>query len=179
MRQSSRLAYLDGGTFQLLDMPYTGDDLSMTVLLPKDAEGLPALESKLDPAAVAGWVAKTARVQVDVEFPKFKLSESFRLAELLAKLGMPSAFDGNRADFSGIDGRRDMVISEVVHKAFVEVDEKGTEAAAATGVIMTRAMAIAPQRPVSFKADHPFIFMIRERSTGSLLFLGRVVEPKG
>ena len=179
MRQSSRLAYYDGGAFQLLEMPYTGDDLSMTVLLPKDAEGLPALESKLAPAALADWVAKASRVLVDVEFPKFKLTESFRLADVLGKMGMPSAFDADRADFSGIDGRRDMVISEVVHKAFVEVDEKGTEAAAATGVIMTRAMAVAPQRPVVFKADHPFVFMIRERSTGSLLFLGRVVEPKG
>jgi serpin B len=179
MAQRHEFAYHDGGSFQLLELPYAGHELSMVVLLPKDVDGLSAFEATLTEAKLAGWLSKVAPRQVEVEFPRFTMTESLQLADLLAQMGMPFAFDLNKADFSGMNGRRDLAISKVIHKAFVDVNEVGTEAAAATAVSMVRAAAVVPVEPVSFRADHPFVFLIRERATGSLLFLGRVVEPKG
>ena len=179
MGQKHEFAYHDGGSFQLLELPYESNELSMVVLLPKAAEGLPGLEASLNEADLNQWMGKVSRKQVEVEFPRFSLTESLRLADLLARMGMPLAFDASKADFSGMNGKRDHAISQVIHKAFVDVNEKGTEAAAATGLVMKRSSAMMPTQPVSFKADHPFVFLIREKSTGSLLFLGRVVEPKG
>lgn len=178
MSRSGRYVHLDGGTFQLLEMPYAGGNVSMVVLLPKAVDGLPALEAQLDRANLSAWIGKaSAGTQVFVTFPRFTLAESFRLGEVLQKLGMTSAFDPTRADFSGMDGRRDMFVSGVIHKAFVRVDEEGTEAAAATAVVMARMSAMAPSPPVPFRADHPFVVIIRERTTGSVLFLGRVNDP--
>jgi serpin B len=179
MTQTRPFPYLDGGTFQLLELPYARDELSMVVLLPKDVDGLPALEAQLSEANLTGWLGRTTRPPVMVELPKFSLTETLQLADVLGRMGMPRAFDPARADFSGMNGKRDLSISRVIHKAFVDVNEKGTEAAAATAVTMTRAAAIVPPKPVTFRADHPFIFLIRDRATGSILFLGRLVEPKG
>ena len=111
-----------------------------------------------------------------MSLPKFKLTGECDLKDALSELGMPVAFDPARADFSGITGTRDLAISAVVHKAFVEVEEKGTEAAAATGVVMTRTAVVAAP-PTVFRADHPFFFLIRDTRTGSILFLGRLVRP--
>jgi serpin B len=111
--------------------------------------------------------------KVEVSFPKFKLETSYELSHTLAEMGMPTAFS-NGADLSGIDGKRDLSITGVVHKAFVQVDETGTEAAAATGV-MVGAMAV--RRPTVFNADHPFVFVIRDVKTGTILFIGRVMHP--
>jgi serpin B len=178
MTQTESYRYLDGGSFQALELPYMGDGRSMVVLLPKKVDGLAALETSLTQDALDGWLGKLARQRVRVELPKFRLEETFSLAEVLKALGMSAAFDPSKADFSGIAGTRDRVISAVIHKAFVDVDEKGTEAAAATAVVMVRAMAVIPAEPVLFRADHPFLFLIRDQKTGSVLFLGRVVNPK-
>jgi serpin B len=179
MRQTGDFAHFDGGTFQLLDMPYAGSNLSMDVLLPKDPEGLPALEAKLSASDLSSWLGKLSRPKVAIEFPRFKLTETVRLAPTLSAMGMPAAFDGSKADFSGMNGQRNLFISQVIHKAFVDVNEKGTEAAAATAVVMERSSKImTPPKIIPFRADHPFLFLIRDRVSGSILFLGRVVEPK-
>lgn len=176
MSQKAKLrsASLDG--FTAFELRYQGGALSMVVLLPEAKDGLDALEAKLDGAALASWLTKLDQVpeaEAIVQLPKFKLSSRLDLAQTLSAMGMPLAFDG-RADFSGMDGTRNLFISGVVHQAVVEVNERGTEAAAATAVVMTRKAA---QRVPMFQADHPFIFLIRENQTGNVLFLGRVVDP--
>lgn len=111
--------------------------------------------------------------------PRFKLTSQFQLADVLKSMGMPLAFTPDRADFSGMDGRRDLFVSAVIHKAYVEVNEEGTEAAAATGIAVGATAVMIPKEPPVFRADHPFLFLIRENRTGSLLFLGRLVNPRG
>ena len=113
---------------------------------------------------------------MEISLPRFKLTAASELKGALSALGMPVAFDAGRADFSGITGTRELAISAVVHKAFIEVEEKGTEAAAATGVVMSRT-AMAPSAPTIFRADHPFLFLIRDIRNGSILFLGRLARP--
>ena len=113
--------------------------------------------------------------EVIISFPKFKMTREFSLADVLRRMGMKLAFVPNRADFSGMNGGTNLFISAVVHKAFVEVNEQGTEAAAATGVVIT-ATSLPPPKPV-FRADHPFVFLIRDVQSGSILFLGRVSNP--
>jgi serpin B len=170
MHQEGRFPYFDGGRFQALELPYAGDDLAMVVVLPKETDGLAEVESSLSLA----WRAKLGTQRVDVALPRFKLSGEFELSKALSDMGMPLAFT-NRADFSGMTGSLDLSISVVAHKAYVDVNEEGTEAAAATAVTMSRGMAIS--RPVAFRADHPFLFLIRDRRSGSVLFLGRVLNP--
>jgi serpin B len=115
--------------------------------------------------------------KVAVSLPKFKMTSSFQLADVLAKMGMPTLFQPGKADLSGIVATKDLFISRVIHKAYVDVNEQGTEAAAATAVIGVRMAAKGPAMPV-FRADHPFVFAIRDNKTGSILFLGRVENPK-
>ena len=115
------------------------------------------------------------KTKVKVYIPRFKFTQMFGLSEDLSKMGMEDAFDENKADFSGINGRKnDLYISKVIYKAFVEVNEEGTEAAAATAVILDTKALI---EELVFKADHPFIFFIRDKETGSILFMGRVMDP--
>ncbi|MFO0951134.1 MAG: serpin family protein [Isosphaeraceae bacterium] len=180
MSQQTDLRYFDAGSFHLVEMPYVERGLAMTVVLPKKDDGLAEVEAKLDAPGLRLWADSARTRPVRLEFPRFKLTESLELARVLADMGMPSAFGGREADFSGMNGRRDLSISAVIHKAFVDVNEKGTEAAAATGVVMARAAAIQPQlEPVEFKVDHPFLFFINDRTTGSVLFVGRVLDPSG
>jgi serpin B len=176
MNQSEQFGYMDGGEFQALEMPYKGDALSMVVLLPKKEDGLAALEKTLSAEKVAGWIGELRNRKVQVTVPKFKTTAQFMLADTLKALGMPLAFDPDKADFSGMDGKRDLFISAVIHKAFVDVNEEGTEAAAATAVVMKMRSAPAEPPPV-FRADHPFLFLIRDKRSGCILFLGRVVNP--
>lgn len=178
MAQTGSFAYLDGGTFQAVELPYQGDGRVMTVLLPKEADGLGALEGSLTEASLAGWLQGLAGRRVNLEVPRFRLSQGFDVRDALEALGMADAFDPARADFSGMTGRRDQALSAVLHKAFVEVNESGTEAAAATAVVMKMTMAAAQPPPVTFRADHPFLVLIRDRESGSVLFLGRVVDPE-
>jgi serpin B len=174
MEQTGRFGYLDGDTFQALELPYAGKDLSMVVLLPKKGHGLDELEKRLTAATARKIFANLGPDEVLVGLPKFKVTSQFDLGGALAALGMKQAFSTD-ADFSGMDGRHDLFLSKVIHKAYVDVNEKGTEAAAATGVVMER--AAVRKRPV-FVADRPFVFLIRDTRSGSILFLGRVQNPQ-
>jgi serpin B len=179
MHREGRFSYFDGGTFQILEIPYKSKELSMIIFLPKDPGGLPALEESLTDSNVQQWLRQVASVaKVIVTMPKFKMTQQFELGSTLGAMGMPQAFT-SRADFSGMTGHRDFAISEVIHKAYVDVNEEGTEAAAATAVTM-RAMAMpAPQAPPPvFRADHPFVFMIRDNRSASILFMGRMADPR-
>jgi len=176
MNLNARFRYFEDGGFQALELPYKGRTLAMVVLLPRANDGLAQLESSLTAPKLENWLSKLSSRKVDASLPKFKLTEEYDLKDPLSELGMPVAFDSTKADFSGITGTREFAISAVVHKAFVEVEEKGTEAAAATGVVMARTAVLAAP-PVVFRADHPFFFLIRDTRTGSILFLGRLVRP--
>jgi serpin B len=174
MNQTGDFKYHDAGTFQILEMPYVGKEVTMVVLLPKKVDGLADLEKNLTADNLAGWLGKLGTQEVQVTLPKFNVTAEFSLKETLAAMGMPTAFS-DRADFTGIATKEGLFISAVVHKAFVDVNEEGTEAAAATGVgVSTLSARIIPE----FKADHPFLFLIRDTRSGSILFLGRLVEPK-
>ncbi len=175
MNQTAHFRYGEDNDLQILEMGYTGRDIAMVVVLPRKLDGLKALENELSAERLAGWLAKLKSEEVRVSFPKFKLESQFGLNRTLAQMGMPDAFSRS-SDFSGMDGTRELYISAVVHKAYVDVNEAGTEAAAATGVAMAaRVMRPHPQ-PV-FRADHPFLFLIRDTHSGSILFLGRVTDP--
>ena len=177
MSQSESFRHHDGGAFQVLELPYQGNRRAMLVVLPKTVDGLAALEAGLTPQALADWSRGLRTRRVNLKLPRFKLEEAFQLSDSLRALGMTDAFDPSRADFSGMTGRRDRSISAVIHKAFVDVNEVGTEAAAATAVSMTRSAMMRPEPPVEFKADHPFLFLIRDQATGAVLFIGRVATP--
>jgi serpin B len=166
--------YLQFDSFQALELPYEERDLSMIVLLPNEAEGLPAFEKSLTPANLTKWLDKLSDHAVNVTLPKFKVTSEFMLKDVLSEMGMPIAFDRHKADFSGMTTRERLRISYVVHKAFVDVNEAGTEAAASTAVVMER-YSLPP--PATFRADHPFVYIIRDNRSGSILFLGRIVNP--
>ncbi len=169
----ARYGEVDG--VQVLELPYKGGEVTMLVVLPRQRDGLPALEKKLDAAKLEQLIGALRPTEVDVWLPRFKVTQSFSLGGTLAALGMPLAFT-EAADFSGMTGSKGLFISAVLHKAFVEVNEEGTEAAAATAVVMTRE-SVAPPKP-EFRADHPFLFALRDTRSGSVLFLGRLVDPR-
>jgi serpin B len=165
---------------QILAMPYKGGNATMLVLLPVRQDGLADLEQKLTPKNLQTWISALKNEPlVEVYMPKFSIEAQFGLHKTLAGMGMPDAFSPSRADFSGMDGERDLFISQIIHKAILKVDEEGTVAAAATAVIKnyTSAMEEDPVKPVIFRADHPFLVVIRENSTDSILFLGRLTNP--
>lgn len=178
MRLETRLRYVDGGTCQIVDIPYKSAELSMIVLLPKDIGGLPALEQSFTAAHLHQWLGTLPAPQkVILTLPKFKMTRQFELGGTLGAMGMAQAFSPKSADFSAMTGRRDLWISSVVHKAFVDVNEEGTEAAAATGTVMKSMAMSREQPPVVFRADHPFLFLIRDNRSGGILFMGRVTDP--
>jgi serpin B len=174
MRAEKQFGYSETSELQVLDMPYEGEDLSLLVLLPKERTGMKGLEMQLSVTNLAYWISALRAQKVEVSLPKIHIQTRYTLNDTLAGMGMRTPFS-TQADFSGIDGRKELFISVVVHQAFVDVNEEGTEAAAATGVAMApMAMSKPPPR---FIADHPFIFLIRERRSGSVLFLGRFTDP--
>ncbi len=184
MHQLGRFAFAARDGVKVLEMPYVGGDLAMVLLLPDARDGLPALEQSLDAKRLEGWLGALQAQQVLMAVPKFTVDPpaGLALAEALQGLGMRLAFSRERADFTGMAAPRDpadrLSISEVFHKAFVRVDEKGTEAAAATAVVMQRAGGPPPlEKRQEFRADHPFLFLVRDLRTGAVLFLGRVAEP--
>ena len=182
MHHGGEYNYFDGGTFQALEIPYKSGDLSMIVFLPKDLSGLSALEQSLTASNTQQWLSQLRPAsEVILTFPKFKLTQQVELQKTLGAMGMPLAFDPFAADFSGMTGQRDLCISAVIHKAFVDVNEEGTEAAAATAVVMKPTTARRPDReeppPIIFRADHPFVFLIRDNRSGGILFMGRVIDP--
>jgi len=176
MNQKAEFGYMETDTFQALELPYVDEELSMVILLPIEYDALDEFEKILTPDNLSSWLAKIHKREVVVFVPKFKITSQFALASVLKSMGMKDAFSSG-ADFSGINGKRDLFISAVIHKAFVEVNEEGTEAAAATGVVM-RLTSIGPAPIPVFRADHPFLFLIRDNLSGSILFIGRVANPK-
>ena len=178
MHLTARFNYLNGGSFQALDIPYKSGELSMVVLLPNDADGLPALEKSLTAAALKQWVGQLrGGSRIILTLPKFKMTQKFQLDKTLSDLGMTQAFQKGAADFSGMTGKRDFWISAAIHKAYIDVDEEGTEAAAATGIVMRPSAVMRVQPPIVFRADHPFLFLIRDNKSGGILFMGRVTDP--
>ena len=164
--------------FQILELEYRGGDVEMVILLPKKHIGLPALEKVLTTDTLTQWLDTARRQEVHVFLPKFKLEENISLNQTLSAMGMPKAFEPN--GFLGMSDAADawkLYISHIAHKAYVDVNEEGTEAAAATMVVgRARSAVIEPPIP-TFRADRPFLFLIRDKRTGTMLFLGRLMRP--
>lgn len=174
MRNEDNFQYGEADGLNLLRLQYGKGGLSMVVLLPADHGGLPTLEGKLNTAQLEDWLTNMRRQKVDVSLPRFRVETKYELNEALAVLGMKEAFKPT-ADFSGMDPEKRLFLSAVIHQAFVEVNEEGTEAAAATGAVMQ--VTSMPMPPKVFRADHPFIFMIMGPND-EILFMGRVEDPR-
>jgi serpin B len=177
MHQDEGYSYTLGDGFRALELPYENGNVSMLIILPDEGQ-FQAVEETLDPVMIADIMGNLTHGPVNLSLPRFTYESAFDLNGALQALGMTDPFDPNRADFSGMDGNRDLYIGNVLHKAFVSVDENGTEAAAATAVIMELTMAPAGE-PITFTVDRPFIYLIRDNWTGSILFVGRVMAPEG
>lgn len=179
MYRKAPFRYFETDAFQAIDLPYKDERLSMTVFLPKARDGLAAFEARLNEPSLREWLARIDAEQprtVYLHLPKLRIEQSYNLVPALGAMGMGVAFDPRRANFRGI-AERDLFISQVVHKTFVRIDEKGTEAAAATGIEVQ--VTSAPiVKPPTFRADHPFFFLLREKESGAVLFLGRIVAPE-
>ena len=174
MHQTGTFCYSETEDLQVIELPYAGRDLSMLILLPKTVDGLSRVEESLTPGNLERWTSSLEKTEVRVWLPSFEIAFPFRLDDALISMGMVDAFTG-QADFSGMEKSRELYLGAVLHKAFVAVNEEGTEAAAATAVVMqTKSISFMS---VDFRADHPFLFMIRENSTGSILFIGRLAHP--
>ena len=186
MHQQGTFKYGTFQNFSMLDMPYAGGGISMVAILPSQSSSLASVENSLNAQALTQDEGQLTNTLVQVGLPKFTMTSQFGLGATLASMGMPSAFNPpsplnpKSANFSGIDGNRDLYIYSVVHKAFISVDEQGTEAAAATGVtINDTAIAMPEPVPAVFDADRPFDFVLRDNKSGSILFMGRVSDPGG
>ncbi|MGA2159010.1 MAG: serpin family protein [Dehalococcoidia bacterium] len=173
MHESESLGYAEGSGYKAVELPYSGNELSMVIFLP-DIGTFNQFESAFAADKYNGIIQSLSGKQVALTMPRFKYDSQFSLNKALSDMGMPVAFTGD-ADFSGMTGNRDLSISDVIHKAYVAVDESGTEAAAATAVIMR--LTAMPLSPAEVKVDHPFIFVIRDIQTGTVLFIGRVLNP--
>jgi serine protease inhibitor len=183
--------YPDVGGFQAIELPYKGGDLAMVVLLPRSPDGLARLEQLLTADRLTKWLGRFTPRGVDTALPRFQQRSQLELSASLRALGMARAFvdptTGAGAQFEGINGAEDpskkLFVGAVFHQAFVEVTEKGTEAVAATAMAMACGDAepsrveMVPFRPV-FRADHPFLFLIRDAKSGTILFLGRMLDPE-
>lgn len=178
MRVHEDFAYFEEKGLQIVELPYSRGDLSMIILLPEAADGLSRLEESLTVEELAAWRKALKGRPVIVTLPRFRVETRYELAKTLIGLGVKKAFDPAAADFTRMTSADRLFISAVIHKAFVEVNEEGTEAAAATAVVMLRASAAEPREPVPFTADHPFLFLIRHRATDTILFAGRVTDPR-
>jgi serpin B len=178
-------SYPDADGFLMAELPYKGNRLAMVLIAPQNPKGLPALEAKLTGDTLTRWMSQMQNRVVLMRVPKFKLETEYQaMAKSLKEMGMKLALDGFKADFSGMTNSSNAAdrlhISKVIHKAFVEVNEEGTEAAAATAVLMSvvpTSAAPAPRFNPEFRADRPFLFLIREVDTGAILFMGRMTTP--
>lgn len=174
LSKSQNASYYSDNELKALEMDYQGDNLSMLILLPNSNHSLSEVEAGLSSAEISDIRAQLVRQSVQVWLPRFSMTKSKEMSDLLKELGMKSAFDPYAADFSGINSKGGLYISNVFHKAFINVNETGTEAAAATAVVIG-ITAIAPLP--EFRADHPFLFFIMDKGTGAILFMGRVADP--
>jgi serine protease inhibitor len=176
MSQGGTFDYYADETLQAVDMPYGDAGFSMTILLPKSGTSIDQFAASLTQERWNSWVGKLVKTKGDISLPKFKLEYKKTLNEMLSSMGMSIAFDANLANFTNIDRRGNLSISEVMHKTFVQVDEEGTEAAAVTSV-GTRATYAGPTDSFVLRVDRPFIFVIREHHSGTILFIGKIAEP--
>jgi serpin B len=176
MQRTGVTGYVEGPRVQVAVLPYRGGDVSMVILLPREADGIRNLEKDLDADLVETLCAEAQDREVILSMPKFTVTQSFDLSATLAKMGINDLFTPGRADLSGMDGKRDLSVSLVMHRAFVDVNEEGTEAAAATGIAIETESADPSPYPV-FRADHPFIFLLRDSASGAILFMGRIENP--
>lgn len=174
--RAENLPFFAGDGFRVLELGYMGDSVSMVVVLPDKAGGLAAIEELLDEKLLSAWIAAMRTRPVNVFLPRFSITwGAENIVPHLRALGMRDAFVKGAADFSGIDGTRELLITGAFHKAFVDVNEEGTEAAATTGVVV--GVTSLPPEPEVFRADHPFLFLIREKKSGDILFMGRMAQP--
>jgi serpin B len=178
MQQTNRFRFAQRAGFKVLQMPYRGGRLSMLIVLPDEVDGLAKLESELSASTWKEWTTELATKQVAIRLPRFQQTADFSLKDALSNLGMSLAFDPGAADFSRMDGKHDLSISAVLHKAFVDVSEEGTEAAAASGITFSVTSAAPQTMPEQFFADHPFLFAIVDNRTESVTFLGRLLDPR-
>ncbi len=177
MHLFDNVKYMENTDFQAVELPYKSNTLSMVVLLPRQVDACAQMEKQFTTALLSNSLSQMKQRKVEIFLPRFKLESSFELNNTLSRMGMPDAF-GEKADFSGMDATRLLYISGIFHKAWGEVNEEGTEAAAATAVVVaTLAIVKPPPPPPVFRADHPFIFLIRDTRSGSLLFLERLANP--
>ena len=175
MGQQLYIPYFVGDGYAVAELPYAGESAVMTLLVPDEGR-FEEIEAQVDGAMFNEALANLAPADVTLRMPKFEFESPFNLSDALIDMGMPLAFDENRADFSGMTDQQDLYIGNVIHKAFVAVDEKGTEAAAATAVVMEGATAMMPENVLTI--DRPFLFFIRDVETGQILFIGRVLNPE-
>jgi serpin B len=175
MHEQAALRSMQGDGYRAVELPYAGRQLSMLVLLPGEGE-FDEVESRLDSELVESTLDALTPGEVILTMPKFEFEWSLGLVDGLAALGMQEAFNPDSADFSGMDGKRDLYLTDILHKAFVAVDEAGTEAAAAT-VVIVAATSIQPTPPMEFTVDRPFFFLLRDNPTGTILFVGKVMNP--
>ena len=175
MTQEANYRHANLEFFDMLELPYVGNELSMLVMLPKTHDNLAQLETNLSEENLGLWKKRLGMKKVVVFLPKFKITHGFGLNKMLMAMGMRDAFNVRTADFSGMDEADGVYISAAIHKAFVDVNEEGTEAAAATAVSMWGRSV--PQPPTIFRVDRPFVFLIQDNQTGSILFMGRVNDP--
>ena len=178
MRLLEELGYAHTNGVQMVELPYTDSSFSMIILLP-DTQAMDSLEALLAEGNLPTMLSQMTTAHfIDFNLPKFSFDTSISLGSVLSGMGMLDAFDDNTADFSGMDGAKDLMLGDVLHKAYISVGMVGTVAAGASGVVVTQ---IVDQRiakdSITVNVDHPFLFLIMDRSSGSLLFIGRVVEP--
>ncbi len=176
MRRSDTLAYFEDERMQLLEIPYYGEDFSMLFVLPAEGKTLEEFERTLHAASFADMIGKMDKQEVEVFVPSFEADTQIDLEDILAQMGMENAFS-RYADFSGMTGDLDLVLDKVIHQAVIEVGEEGTEAAAATAVVVIRKTAIDTDRPPVFRANRPFLFFVKDNATHNILFSGRVMNP--
>lgn len=169
-------SYYEDTLAQVIEMPYRDGRLAMLCILPREQVGLQQVEDQLSPVLFTRWQKNLIQERVRLFFPKFKFRTSLSLEPSLSKLGMASAFSG-QADFSAINGKKDLHISSVIHQAYIAVDEAGTEAAAATAVIMNLKASLHEKEPQTLRFDRPFIYIVYDKPSGAILFIGRVVNP--
>jgi len=174
MEQTEQFDYTGGEGYQAVELPYVGDEVSMLIIAPEREEFEP-FEDDLDADRVEEIVEGLERTNVTLRLPLLEFSSDFQLSNTLRDMGMPAAFSAEEADFSGIDGTERLFIKDVLHKGFVSVDESGTEAAAATAVVIEEESV--PPTPIEVTIDSPFIFLIRDVESGTILFVGRVINP--
>jgi serine protease inhibitor len=181
MTVTGTFSYLKGSDFALVELPYDsrnaeGLDLAMYIFLPKETFGLSNFENRIDVQNLQSWISGMAKTKLVISMPRFKVVSAFSLEEIFARLGMVAPFSDN-ADFSKIDGYQDLKLSKIVQKSYIVVNEKGTEASATTGISVV-SKAIDTERPEIFLADHPFMFFILDKTSGGILFMGKITLPE-